>query len=106
LAAKEYFLFARGKYSDRSAAPQPKVVLLDVDLPKLGGFDVLRELRADRRMRMLPAVMVTSSPRDPDVRTAYELGANSYVVKPAAFDAFVEAICQIGAYWLRVNRSP
>jgi two-component system, response regulator len=99
------FLFARGKYADRAAATNPRVVLLDLKLPKLNGLEVLRQLRVDERTRTLPVVIVTSSAQDPDIKMAYELGANSYVVKPVDFDSFFEAMTNLGYYWLMVNHS-
>jgi two-component system response regulator len=100
------FIFCRGRYAGRDIAYPPKVVLLDLKLPKLNGLEVLREIRADQRTRSIPVVMVTSSREDPDVKTAYDLGANSYVVKPVEFDAFVQAMSHIGFYWLLVNQPP
>jgi len=100
------FIFCRGRYAERDMAHPPKVVLLDVKLPKLNGLEVLREIKADQRTRPIPVVMVTSSREDPDIRTAYELGANSYVVKPVEFDAFMEAMSHLGFYWLLVNQTP
>jgi two-component system response regulator len=97
------FLFARGAYAGRAGAGLPRVVLLDVRLPKVNGFEVLREIRADSRTRTIPVVIVTSSHQDPDIQTAYTLGANSYVVKPVNFDAFTEAMSSVGFYWLVVN---
>jgi two-component system, response regulator len=98
------FMFSRGKYAARASSPRPKVVLLDLKLPKLNGLEVLRELKEDERTRLVPVVMVTSSREDPDIRTAYELGANSYVVKPVEFDEFVEAMSNLGFYWLLINQ--
>jgi two-component system response regulator len=80
------------------------VVLLDIKLPKLNGLEVLRKIKADKRTRSIPVVMVTSSREDPDIKSAYELGANSYVVKPVEFEAFVEAMSHLGFYWLLVNQ--
>ncbi len=100
------FLFGRGKFAQQKSASHPKVLLLDLKLPKLSGLDVLRAIKADPRTRTIPVVMVTSSREDPDVKAAYELGANSYVVKPVDFDAFVEAMSSIGLYWLLVNQAP
>jgi two-component system response regulator len=99
------FLFARGRYARRKA-DHPKVVLLDLKLPKVSGLEVLRAVKADARIRSVPVVVVTSSHEDPDIREAYELGANSYVVKPVEFNAFNEAMSGIGFYWLLVNRAP
>jgi len=99
------FMFARGKYQGRNAAGHPKVVLLDLKLPKLNGLEVLKGLKSDARTRLVPVVIVTSSHEDPDIRAAYELGASSYVVKPVEFESFAEAMSQIGYYWLLVNRT-
>ncbi len=100
------FVFCRGKYAGRSLAQAPKVVLLDLKLPKLDGLGVLRAIKADERMSKIPVVMVTSSNQDLDIRAAYELGVNSYVVKPVNFDAFVETMSYLGLYWLQVNQTP
>ena len=100
------FIFCRGRYTERQMTSPPKVVLLDMRLPKLNGLEVLREIKADKRTRSIPVVMVTSSREDPDIQTAYELGANSYVVKPVEFDAFQEAMSHLGFYWLLVNQAP
>jgi len=100
------FLFCRGKYADRDPNHTPSVVLLDLKLPKVGGLEVLRALKGDERTRFIPVVIVTSSREDPDIKAAYALGANSYVVKPVDFDAFSEAVSQLGLYWLLVNQPP
>jgi two-component system response regulator len=100
------FVFCRGKYAAREFSHRPKVVLLDLKLPKVSGLDVLRALKQDERTRFVPVVIVTSSREDPDIKTAYELGANSYVVKPVDFDAFAEAVSNLGMYWLLVNQPP
>ena len=100
------FLFCRGKYRDRSLSSPPKVVLLDLKLPKVNGLEVLRELRNNDATRAIPVVIVTSSREDPDIKAAYALGANSYVVKPVDFDAFAQAVSQLGMYWLLVNQPP
>jgi two-component system, response regulator len=100
------FLFGRGKYAGRDAGHPPKVVLLDLKLPKVSGLEVLRALKQDERTRPIPVVIVTSSREDPDIKTAYALGANSYVVKPVDFDGFAEAVSKLGLYWLLVNQPP
>ena len=97
------FLFARGKYSDRDINDAPKVVLLDLKLPRIDGLEVLTAIKADERTRAIPVVIVTSSAEDPDVKKAYQLGANSYVIKPVQFDSFMEAMVRVGVYWLMVN---
>jgi two-component system response regulator len=100
------FIFGRGRYARRQGADHPKVVLLDLKLPKLNGLEVLQALKADTRTQRIPVVIVTSSHEDPDIQAAYTLGANSYVVKPVEFDAFTEAMSQIGFYWLLLNQAP
>lgn len=97
------FLFARGKFSGRDINEAPKVVLLDLKLPRIDGLEVLVALKADARTQTIPVVIVTSSAEDPDVKKAYQLGANSYVIKPVQFDAFMEAMVKVGIYWLMVN---
>ena len=98
------FLFARGEYEGRNIKNMPKVILLDLKLPKMTGLEVLRIIKQDENLYTIPVVVVTSSAEDPDMNTAYELGANSYVVKPVEFDAFIEAMSRLGLYWLLVNR--
>ena len=100
------FIFCRGKYATRELSHSPKVVLLDLKLPKVSGLEVLRALKQDERTRTIPVVVVTSSREDPDIKTAYGLGANSYVVKPVDFDAFAESVSSLGLYWLLVNQPP
>jgi two-component system response regulator len=100
------FIFGRGKYAARDGGQPPKVVLLDLKLPKVSGLEVLRVLKQDEKTRSIPVVVVTSSREDPDIKTAYGLGANSYVVKPVDFDAFFEAVSSLGLYWLLVNQPP
>lgn len=97
------FLFARGKYAGRKMEDAPKVILLDLKLPRINGLEVLSAIKADERTSFIPVVIVTSSAEDPDVNKAYQLGANSYVIKPVQFDAFIEAMTKIGVYWLMVN---
>jgi two-component system response regulator len=100
------FVFCRGKYATRGLEQRPKVILLDLKLPKVSGLEVLRALKADDRTRSIPVVIVTSSREDPDIKAAYALGANSYVVKPVDFDSFMEAVSTLGLYWLLVNQPP
>lgn len=100
------FLFARGKYTERNLEDAPKVILLDLKLPRINGLEVLSTIKADDRTRAIPVVIVTSSAEDPDVNTAYQLGANSYVIKPVQFDSFMEIMSKIGLYWLMVNHPP
>lgn len=88
------------------AAEQPRVVLLDLKLPKVDGLEVLRRVRADARTRHLPVVVLTSSSQERDIVESYELGVNSYIVKPVDFDQFAEVVRQLGLYWLVLNRPP
>jgi len=100
------FLFCKGKFSDRDFSQPPKVIFLDLKLPKVSGLEVLQELKSNPRTQTLPVVVVTSSRENPDIKKAYELGVNSYVVKPVNFDDFLKAMSQIGLYWLLVNEAP
>lgn len=100
------FLFARGKYAEREPLDQPRVVLLDLRLPKVDGLEVLHAMRADARTRMIPVVILTSSKEDRDVIESYRSGVNSYISKPVEFDAFVRVVGELGMYWLVVNRPP
>jgi CheY-like chemotaxis protein len=100
------FLFATGAHEGRDLQEQPKVVLLDLKLPKVDGIEVLRQLRTDERTKLLPIVVLTSSREDRDLTDAYQLGANSYIVKPVDFETFSEAVSSVGQYWLRLNETP
>jgi len=100
------FIFCRGAYAEREMTNPPKVILLDLKLPKVSGLEVLRVVKENELTRSIPVVVVTSSREDPDIRTAYALGANSYVVKPVNFDAFLDAMSQLGFYWLLLNQPP
>jgi len=100
------FLFGTGAHEGRDVQHQPKVVLLDLKLPKLDGIEVLRRLRADERTKLVPVVVLTSSREDRDVLETYKLGANSYIVKPVDFEKFSEAVCNLGMYWLLLNEPP
>ncbi len=100
------FIYCRGRYEKRKLSRPPKVVFLDLKLPKVSGLEVLKELKSHPETKKLPVVVVSSSKEDPDIKTAYELGANSYVVKPVDFDKFVEAMSNTGMFWLLVNESP
>lgn len=100
------FVFCRGRFASRVPGNAPQVVLLDLKLPKVSGLEVLAALKQDERTRAIPVVIVTSSREDPDIKTAYALGANSYVVKPVDFNAFAEAVSTLGMYWLMVNQPP
>jgi two-component system response regulator len=102
--ALDYFFF-RGAHANRPAGEVPQVVLLDLKLPKVDGLDVLRALRADERTRLIPVVILTSSAEDQDLLRGYGLGANSYVRKPVDFSQFVDAVRQLGLYWLVINQA-
>ncbi|MBP7730741.1 MAG: response regulator [Bacteroidales bacterium] len=97
------FFFCRGKFISRSFENPPKIVLLDLKLPKVSGLEVLRTVKSDTRTRHIPIVIVTSSREEPDIKEAYNLGVNSYVIKPVDFDQFVNAMSSLGLYWLLVN---
>ena len=100
------YVFARGSYAGRDAAEFPQVVLLDLNLPKLGGLDVLRRIRADEATRLLPVVILTSSKEASDLAGGYDGGANSYIVKPVDFTQFADAVRQLGLYWMVLNTPP
>ncbi len=103
--ALDYF-FARGAYVDRNIMKQPKVVLLDLKLPKIDGLEVLKELKNNEKTRTIPVVVLTSSKEESDVLKSYKLGANSYLVKPVDFDRFLESVGNLGLYWLLLNQAP
>ncbi|MFZ5907422.1 MAG: response regulator [Nitrospirota bacterium] len=100
------FIFCRGKFSERKPCKPMKVVFLDLKLPKVSGLEVLKAIKTDERMKKLPVVIVTSSREDPDIDTAYALGANGYIVKPVQFDAFRQAMSRAGLFWLLINEPP
>jgi two-component system, response regulator len=100
------FLFCEGAYVGRNIDQQPRVILLDLKLPLVSGVDVLRKVRAEPRLRKVPVVILTSSSEERDLTECYELGANSYIVKPVDFEQFSEAIRSLGMYWLLLNESP
>ena len=103
-AAALDFIFAEGEYADRHVVQKPKVILLDLKMPKVDGIEVLQKIRADERTKNIPVVVLTSSKEDPDIKKCYDLGVNSYVVKPLAFDEFQKAISEVGLYWMIVNQ--
>lgn len=100
------FLFNAGRYKNRDVTPKPKLVMLDLKLPKVDGIEVLRRIRADERTKLLPVVVLSSSREDRDVAEAYRLGVNSYIVKPVDFESFSEAVSNLGLYWLLLNEAP
>lgn len=99
------YLFLEGRYADR-VPTQPQLILLDLAMPKVNGFDVLRRLRSDERTKSIPVVVMTSSQEDRDITESYNLGVNSYVSKPVVFDEFANTVVQLGMYWMVVNRAP
>ena len=100
------YLLGTGTHAGRDTTQMPQVVLLDLNLPKIDGLEVLRRVRADERTQLLPVVILTSSKEQQDMVESYSLGANSYIRKPVDYDQFVEAIRQLGLYWLVLNEPP
>ena len=101
------FIFATGKYANtREVQYTPKVVLLDIQMPKVNGIEVLEKIKTDPKTRSVPVVILTSSKENPDIQRCYDLGANSYIVKPVNFDGFAQAIKNLGFYWLLLNQAP
>lgn len=103
-AAALDYLFRQGDHAARDPEEVPQIILLDLNLPKVGGLEVLRRIRADERTRRLPVVILTSSKEDEDLLHGYDLGANSYIVKPVDFTQFADAVKQLGMYWLVLNQ--
>jgi DNA-binding response OmpR family regulator len=100
------YIFGSGNYVGRDTAIMPEVILLDLKLPKIDGLEVLKRIRSDKRTNILPVVILTSSKEEKDLINGYTLGANSYIRKPVNFNQFVEAIRQLGLYWLVLNEAP
>ena len=105
-AAALDYLFAEGEYAGRQIINATRVILLDLKMPKMGGIDVLRRMKSDARTQKIPVVILSSSKEDPDIQECYRLGANGYVVKPVEFDAFYQAIANLGFYWMIINQPP
>jgi len=100
------FIFATGRFAGiRDIAFCPRVILLDIQMPKVNGIEVLQRIKVDPRTKTIPVVVLTSSNQDPDIRTCYNMGVNSYIVKPVNFDRFAQAIQSIGLYWLLINKT-
>ncbi len=99
------YLFASGSHEGRDASVMPAVILLDLKLPRIDGLEVLRRIRADERTALLPVVVLTTSREIQDIREAYRLGANSYIRKPVDFEHFIQAVGQLGVYWLSLNEA-
>ncbi len=100
------FIFAKGAFASRSIQDPPKVILLDLHLPKVSGMDVLRQVKSDERTRIIPVVVLTSSKEERDITDSYQLGVNSYISKPVEFEEFVKVVAELGLYWMLVNKSP
>ena len=100
------FLFGKGEYEGRNLAEKPKVIFLDLKMPKVGGLEVLRQLKADDRTKGIPVVMMTSSKEEKDIVESHRLGVNSYIVKPVEFENFSKTVADLGLYWLLVNQTP
>jgi len=100
------FFFGTGKYEGRDITSTPKVVILDLKLPKVDGLEVLKRVKADEQLKVIPIVVLTSSKEECDVVESYKLGANSYIVKPVDFNKFAESIKDLGMYWLLLNEAP
>ena len=100
------FLFCRGAFKDRTPSQLPKLVMLDLKLPKVSGLEVLRAIRGDKRTKAIPVVVLTSSKQDRDLIDSYKLGVNAYAQKPVDFEQFSETVRQIGMFWMLVNQGP
>jgi len=100
------FLFGKGAFGGRNINNKPKVILLDLKMPKVDGMEVLKQIKADEFTKNIPVVVLTSSRENPDIERSYALGANSYIVKPVDFDGFMRAVGEIGYYWMLFNQNP
>lgn len=100
------FIFAQGQFQDRDPEELPRLILLDLRMPKVDGFEVLKKIKANERTRKIPVVVLTSSQQDQDVVESYKLGVNSYVSKPVEFDEFIDAVSTLGLYWMLINKPP
>jgi CheY-like chemotaxis protein len=99
------YIFATGAYAGRNINNKPKVVLLDLKLPKVDGLEVLRRIKSDERTKVIPVVILTSSTEERDIVESYQLGVNSYIIKPVDFDKFLEAVSELGLYWMLLNQN-
>ena len=100
------FIFERGKYKDQVRSGLPRLILLDIKLPRVDGIEILRQLKANEKTRTIPVVILTSSKENQDVKACYDLGVNSYIVKPVDFDSFSKAVADLGMYWMLLNTAP
>ncbi len=100
------FIFGNGAYAGRNIGNKPKVIFLDLKLPKVDGLEVLRKVKSDERTKTIPIVVLTSSHEERDLVESYKFGVNSYIVKPVDFDKFIQAVAQLGMYWMLLNKQP
>ena len=100
------YIFATGAYAHRKIEDHPRVILLDLKLPKVDGLEVLRQIKSREQTKMIPVVVLTSSKEERDLGESYKLGANSYIAKPVDFESFVKAVSELGLYWLLLNQPP
>ncbi|HKL08331.1 MAG TPA: response regulator [Bacteroidales bacterium] len=100
------FIYAKNKFESRKDAANPKIILLDLKLPKISGLEVLRKIKTDPEKKVIPVIIMTSSKEEKDMIESYQLGVNSYIVKPVDFDKFVDAVRDLGFYWLLLNQQP
>ncbi len=100
------YIFGTGQFEGRNINDKPKVILLDLKMPKVDGMEVLKKIKSDEQTKTIPVVILTSSKEDPDIKTCYALGANSYIVKPVNFDGFHKVVAELGLYWVLTNQPP
>jgi two-component system, response regulator len=99
------FIFAKGQYADRVNESNPKIILLDLNLPKIGGLEVLRQIKSNEHTKSIPVVVLSSSKQNQDITAGFQLGANSYIVKPVEFESFQKAVADLGIYWMHLNEA-
>ncbi len=100
------YIFGTGQFEGRNINHKPKVILLDLKMPKVDGLEVLKKIKSDENTKAIPVVILTSSKEDPDIKTCYSLGVNSYIVKPVDFDGFHKVVAELGLYWVLTNQPP
>jgi len=100
------YIFATGRYAGRNIKAIPKVILLDLKMPKISGLGMLKKIKSDERTKIIPVVLLTSSKEDNDIKESYKLGVNSYIVKPVDFKNFARVVANVGSYWLLINQPP